>query len=111
MESGISPRMFLGTCRPEVFSDSAEKHQPILDRSQFEYHLTTLTSSTDLITTTGWPPITSGHRHRESDLWRKKNEYLFHGSRYTGNRRVYPSIGDSFVCLITKETSLGLTKR
>lgn len=34
----------MSTRRPEVFSDSVEKRQPILDRSQLEYYLTTLTS-------------------------------------------------------------------
>ena len=44
MKPGISPRQFLSTRRPEVFSDSVEKQQPILDRSQLEYHLATMTS-------------------------------------------------------------------
>ena len=44
MKSGFSPREFMSKRRPEVFSDSVEKQQPILDRSQLEYYLTTLTS-------------------------------------------------------------------
>ena len=44
MESVISPREFLSTRRPEVFSDSKEKQQPVVDRSQLEYYLTTTTS-------------------------------------------------------------------
>ena len=44
MKSGISPREFMSTRRPEVFSDSVDKQQPILDRSQLEYYFATLTS-------------------------------------------------------------------
>ena len=44
MKPRISPREFLSTRRPEVFSDSIDRRQPILDRSMLEYHLATLTN-------------------------------------------------------------------
>ena len=44
MKPRISPREFLRTRRPEKFSDSIEQQSPVLDRSQLEYHLFTLTS-------------------------------------------------------------------
>ena len=44
MKTSMSPREFMSKRRPEIFSDSVEKQQPTLDRSQLEYHLATLTS-------------------------------------------------------------------
>ena len=44
MKSDITPREFMSARHPEAFSDSVDKQQPILDRSQLEYHLATLTS-------------------------------------------------------------------
>ena len=44
MKSDVSPREFLSTRHPEDFSDSIEKQESLLDRSQLEYHLFTLTS-------------------------------------------------------------------
>jgi hypothetical protein len=40
----FSPKDFLKGRRPERFSDSAEVHEPVLDRSQLEYHLSTITN-------------------------------------------------------------------
>ena len=34
----------MSTRHPEAFSDSVDKQQPILDRSQLEYYLATLTN-------------------------------------------------------------------
>ena len=39
-----SPREFLRNRRPENFSDSVRVEKPLLDRSQLEYHLATLTN-------------------------------------------------------------------
>ena len=44
MKSDITPREFMSTRHPEAFSDSVDKQQPILDRSQLEYYLATLTN-------------------------------------------------------------------
>lgn len=43
-ESDFSPREFLRNRRPELFSDSIESEEPVIDRSQFEFYLNTLTS-------------------------------------------------------------------
>lgn len=40
----LSPRQFMKARRPERFSDSVGLDAPILDRSQLEYHLSSLTS-------------------------------------------------------------------
>ena len=44
MNSESSPREFLSARRPEKFSDSVERQEPVLDRSQLEYHLSTMTN-------------------------------------------------------------------
>ena len=44
MKPRISPREFMSTRRPEVYSDSIEQQQPVLDRSLLEYYLVTLTN-------------------------------------------------------------------
>lgn len=43
-EQRMSPRQFMKMRRPERFSDSVGNDVPILDRSQLEYHLDSLTS-------------------------------------------------------------------
>ena len=40
----FSPKEFLKNRRPEHFSDSVGRDAPVLDRSQLEYHLSTITS-------------------------------------------------------------------
>src|SRR5271170_3072549 len=39
-----SPKQYMRARRPERFSDSVTKDEPILDRSRLEYHLNTMTS-------------------------------------------------------------------
>ena len=46
-EQHISPRQFMRARRPERFSDSVGNDLPVLDRSQLEYHLSTLTSRSE----------------------------------------------------------------
>lgn len=43
----MSPRQFMKSRRPERFSDSVSNDLPALDRSQLEYHLSTLTSRSE----------------------------------------------------------------
>ena len=43
-DSDFRPREFLRTRRPELFSDSIESAEPLVDRNQFEFYLDTLTS-------------------------------------------------------------------
>lgn len=44
LEKGFSPKAFIRNRRPEKFSDTISSRRPLLDRSQLEYHLESLTS-------------------------------------------------------------------
>ena len=63
-EPHISPRQFMKMRRPERFSDSVGNDLSILDRSQLEYHLDSLTSRSQELDFEQGSRITNPFGHR-----------------------------------------------